>query len=290
MERPVHQESDRRPWSTDVLVGIVGIALMRQLADGAEDGARARLDDVRRLLDEQAPAAEDDVQWVELDVVDLYRVWAATYDEASRPVRAIEQPVVWSLLEEAPPGRALDAACGTGRHARRLAELGHDVVGIDLSPEMVERARALVPSARFESGDIAMLTLEDESVSLTVCGLALDHVPDLVPPMRELARVTTRGGRIVVSDVHPVVSHLGGVAHVDLPDGTRGFTRNSRHLHSDYMTAFAKAGLSVQRCLEPRYDRDSLALKRTAMRLIPEATQAAYLGLPGVVVWDVVRS
>jgi ubiquinone/menaquinone biosynthesis C-methylase UbiE len=261
---------------------------MRQLADGAEDEARARLDDVRRLLDEPEPAAEDDVQWVELDVVDLYRVWAATYDEASRPVRAIEQPVVWSLLEEAPPGRALDAACGTGRHARRLAELGHDVVGIDLSPEMVERARALVPSARFESGELAMLTLEDESVSLTVCGLALDHLPDLVPPMRELARVTTRGGRIVVSDVHPVVTSAAWRTSTS-PTGRGASTRNSRHLHSDYMAAFAEAGLSVQRCLEPRYDRDSLALKRTAMRLIPEATQAAYLGLPGVVVWDVVR-
>ena len=47
------------------------------------------------------------------------------------------------------PGAALDAACGTGRHARRLAELGHHVIGVDASPAMLERARAALPQATF---------------------------------------------------------------------------------------------------------------------------------------------
>lgn len=276
---------------TELLVGIEGLALLRQLSDGDDETARARLDEVRRLVDpEHEAAGEDGVGLVELGVVDLYSAWADTYDEASRPTRAIEEPVFHALLEQLPPRRALDAACGTGRHARRLVELGHEVVGVDVSPEMLERARAAVPEARFEVGDLCALPLESAAVDLAVCGMALDHLRDLGPPLAELARVVRPGGRVVISDVHPVVSFLGGTAHVRLPDGRRGFVRNHCHLHGEYLDAFARSGLEVRRCLEPRYVEEVLGLKRTAMTSIPEATRAAYLGLPAVVIWDLVRA
>lgn len=44
------------------------------------------------------------------------------------------------VLGLAPGSRVLDVACGAGRHARALAELGHDVVGIDLSRDLLARA------------------------------------------------------------------------------------------------------------------------------------------------------
>jgi ubiquinone/menaquinone biosynthesis C-methylase UbiE len=53
--------------------------------------------------------------------------------------------VVWALMDALPPGPALDTARGTGRHARHLTDLGHEVVGIDLTPEMLEHARRAVP-------------------------------------------------------------------------------------------------------------------------------------------------
>jgi SAM-dependent methyltransferase len=262
---------------------------MRQLSDADDDAAEARIEEVRRLVDPRDDGFGEAVDLVELDVVDLYAAWSATYDEASRPVRVIEEPVVWALLERLPTGRALDAACGTGRHARWLVELGHEVLGVDASPEMLERARAAVPGARFEAGDLCALPVDTASVDVAVCALALDHLPDLVPPLAELARVVRRGGSVVISDVHPLVSFLGGVAHVQLGDGTRGFARNHCHLHGQYLDAFAEVGLEVRACLEPRYDVEALGLKRTAMRCIPEATTAAYLGMPAAVIWDLAR-
>jgi SAM-dependent methyltransferase len=55
--------------------------------------------------------------------------------------------------------RALDLGCGTGGHALELAARGYDVVGIDRSPEMLERARARSSAARFELGEIGNLDL-----------------------------------------------------------------------------------------------------------------------------------
>jgi SAM-dependent methyltransferase len=57
--------------------------------------------------------------------------------------------------------RVLDLGCGTGGHVWPLAERGYQVVGVDRSPFMLERARARGVSARFELSDIAALDLPD---------------------------------------------------------------------------------------------------------------------------------
>lgn len=271
-------------------MGIEGLALLRQMNDGDDKASEARLDEVRRLLDTgQNETLRERTPMVEVDVVGLYGSWAATYDDSSRPVRTIEEPVVWSLLEPAGPKKALDAASGTGRHARRLADLGYDVTCVDLSPAMLAQAQQRVPQAHCETGDLSALPFDSESFDLAVCALALDHCPSLYEPMAELRRVVRPGGRIIVSEVHPIVSFLGGAAHVKLNDGRRGFVRNHRHLHGDFLGAFREVGLQVRQCLEPRYERNDVELKRTAMSFIPEATMAAYLGLPAVIVWELER-
>jgi ubiquinone/menaquinone biosynthesis C-methylase UbiE len=98
-------------------------------------------------------------------------------------------------LEALPIGTVLDAACGTGRYADYLAARGHQVIGIDQSPEMIAIARARVPAGRFSTGDLSNIDLADASVDAVVCGLALVHVPDLDRALHEMARVVRPGGR-----------------------------------------------------------------------------------------------
>src|SRR5438132_4537923 len=180
----------------EILVGVEGLALLRRLFDD-DAVAQQRLDEVRRIVD----AAEEATYGLgadvpEVDVREGYAAWSTSYDEPGNPLISAEQPVVWALVDEAAPGDALDAACGTGRHTAHLVERGHRVVGVDWSPEMLARARAAVPGARFEEGDLSRLPLEAASVDLAVCALAYDHVPDVAGPVAELARVVRPGGRV----------------------------------------------------------------------------------------------
>lgn len=122
----------------ELLVGIEGLALLRHLYDGTDHDANQRLAEVRMLLDDDAFSTAELTS--EAHARDGYRSWASRYDEPGNPIIALEEPAVWSLIDPLPLGRALDAACGTGRHARHLLELGHDVVGVDLTPEMLDRA------------------------------------------------------------------------------------------------------------------------------------------------------
>jgi ubiquinone/menaquinone biosynthesis C-methylase UbiE len=199
----------------------------------------------------------------------------------------VEEPVVRALLATWPAGRVLDAACGTGRHSEWLAAHGHEVVGVDASPDMLAKARAKLPQARFEVGDLAALPLPDASVDAALCALALVHLPDLRPALAELARVVRPGGRVVVSDVHPFLAALGWQAQFRTAAGGAGFIRLHQHLPSSYAQAAAAAGLAVADLFEPALPAASAVT--VAQGPIPEANAAAWAGLPGVIVWDLVK-
>jgi SAM-dependent methyltransferase len=182
-------------------LGIQGLALLRLWLTGDSATVRTRLEEMRALVrDMDEPPLADPILGVEYDLATGYAHWAPTYDRPN-PAITREERAVRPLLDEAPVGRALDAACGTGRHARYLAARGHTVIGIDASPAMLAQARQAVPGVEFRPGRLDALPLPD----VAVCSLALTHCPDLVAPLRELARVVQPGGQVILSDIHPLI-------------------------------------------------------------------------------------
>jgi SAM-dependent methyltransferase len=272
----------------ELLVGVAGLALLRNLYDGTDEAAAERLDDVRRVLADDSLRAGELTS--EADARTGYGAWSDSYDEPGNPIVALEEPAVRSLVESLPPGPALDAACGTGRHALRLAELGHDVTGFDVTPEMLRVAAERVPEGRFVAGDLREIPSRDGAFDLVVCGLALAHLDDLRAGVDELARVARPGGRIVVSVLHPFQALLGWQAPFADASGRRGFVREHPHTHADYLAAFTSAGLRVRGCVEPELTAEHVPAKRRAFRHLPEATVQAYAGLPAVLVWDIEKT
>jgi SAM-dependent methyltransferase len=95
------------------------------------------------------------------------------------------------------PRRALDLGTGTGKAARVVARRfpEAEVVGVDLSPAMVEEANALLPEelasrVRFEVADANELPFGDATFDLVV-------LMNMIPFFEELARVTAPGGRAI---------------------------------------------------------------------------------------------
>jgi SAM-dependent methyltransferase len=162
---------------------------------------------------------------------------------------------------------------------------GYRVVGTDLTPEMLDKARANVPEAEFLEADLRDLPLEDGRFALVTCGLAVAHLPELGATMAEIARVLAPGGRAIVSALHPFQAHLGWHAPFEDAEGRRGFVREHSHTHADYLAAFRAAGLEVRDCVEPELTPDQVRTKRRAYRHVPDATLAAYVGLPAALVW-----
>src|SRR5581483_5692182 len=144
-------------------------------------------------------------------VDDAYRAQQETYDAGWNPLIELEQQTVWPLIPAAAPGqRALDAACGTGRHALQLGALGYETGGFDSSAEMIEVARGKLPAADFRVAPLEALPFETAWFAVAVCALALALCADIAQPIAELGRVTREGGRLIISDVHPMSVMLGG--------------------------------------------------------------------------------
>jgi demethylmenaquinone methyltransferase / 2-methoxy-6-polyprenyl-1,4-benzoquinol methylase len=97
--------------------------------------------------------------------------------------------------------RALDVATGTGDLAIELAAQGASVIGVDFSPAMLDLARGKAPDVDFEEGDALALRFADGEFDAATVGFGARNFADLDKGLRELARVTRPGGRVVVLEI-----------------------------------------------------------------------------------------
>jgi ubiquinone/menaquinone biosynthesis C-methylase UbiE len=95
----------------------------------------------------------------------------------------------------------LDIGCGLGRLTYAIARKNRRVIGIDVSPRMIQRARATeLEGVSFVEGDFLALNLGDHSFDCIISAAALHHMPyDIaLPRMRKLLRP---GGRLIIHDL-----------------------------------------------------------------------------------------
>jgi SAM-dependent methyltransferase len=283
------------------LLGLEGLALLRGFIDEYDrEFIAERLVEVRRLMNDESLAdAAVDVATVEPG--EGYRIWSRSYDVGHNTAFDFDEPTINEIIAPLPVGTALDAACGTGRWAENLAGRGHQVIGVDASPEMLAHAKTRVPLGDFRLGDLRELPVEDNAVDLVLCTLALTHVPALDLVFAELARVLRPGGHLVISDIHPERVLRGSNPRLRRDNGERGRLASYRHLVGDYLRAALPVGLELRRCAEPtapppepKSPSDSLGPWEvwpwSLAELVPEATRAADAGMPVTLIWDFQRN
>jgi ubiquinone/menaquinone biosynthesis C-methylase UbiE len=106
-------------------------------------------------------------------------------------------------LELTPVDRLLDVGCGTGAASRAAARTAASVTGVDLSPKMIAEAKDLggaLENVRFEVADAERLPFDDGSFTAVLCSNSFHHYPDPAAAVREMARVLSPGGRLVIGD------------------------------------------------------------------------------------------
>jgi SAM-dependent methyltransferase len=287
------------------LVGLQGVALLRAFTGGYDkEFIDARLAELRALLD-AAEVLGPGTTAHPIGTEAGYREWAHSYDRPGNQLIDIEGPLVRAALAGLPVGVAVDAACGTGRHATYLAALGHRVIGVDSSPDMLAVARTKLPDAELHLGDLHQLPVADGAADLVLCALALNHVPDLAPALAEFVRVLRPGGHLGLSDSREM---LGLVALPFVSSGPDGAVFMPNHVRptSDYLEAALPLGLQVRGCTEPRRPQpfvDPTGTPPGDVEPVPDhvpgeppdiwslhpwavaATNAAYRDMPAAIIW-----
>ncbi|MCU0683952.1 MAG: metalloregulator ArsR/SmtB family transcription factor [Polyangiaceae bacterium] len=150
-----------------------------------------------------------------------------------------------SLLPLVAPGLTVaDIGTGTGGMLPYLAEVADRIVAVDLSGEMLRRARAradelgLGAKVSFERGELEALPLESAAVDAAFASLVLHHAPRPAAALAEMARVVRPGGVVVVIDL---VAHGHEWLRDEQADIWLGFGRD------ELLGLFARAGLADAR-------------------------------------------
>jgi 2-polyprenyl-3-methyl-5-hydroxy-6-metoxy-1,4-benzoquinol methylase len=150
------------------------------------------------------------------------------------------------LRERIPPGgTVLDLGCGCGVPvARKLAEAGYRVTGVDISDVQIRRARELIPQAEFVRADVTAVEFSPASFDAVVSFFALIHLPleDQLPLLKRVATWLRPGGLFVAT--------TGYWAWTGTEENWLGGGAPMWWSHADvatYRSWISQAGLSIDR-------------------------------------------
>jgi SAM-dependent methyltransferase len=141
-----------------------------------------------------------------------------------------------------PGRRTLDLGCGEGRFSRDLTQMGHRVVGLDVSPSMLDAAHDAAPHIPVCLADAARMPFADASFDLVIAFMSLQDVDDAWSAIGEAARVMEPGGRLCLAVVHPFSS--AGRFETEAPDSA--FRVDISYLDVSYLEdTVVREGLEV---------------------------------------------
>lgn len=180
------------------------------------------------------------------------------------------------LVPDTSGRRVLDVACGQGIAARLLASLGAEVIAVDLSEAMIERARrhgtpAGLPITYLVGDAQTLAAFDDDAFEGATCQLGLMDIPDLDATLAAVARVVEPGGWFAFVIGHPCFL-VPGAGRTETDDGTAaavisGYFRehfwrstnpegvrragNYHRRLSTYLSALSQAGFDLELAVEP---------------------------------------
>jgi SAM-dependent methyltransferase len=217
-----------------------------------------------------------------VDVRSGYGEWVATYEQTvadAMDIHLLESlgEVPWETIR-----RAADLGCGTGRTGAWLRERGiASIDGVDLTPEMLDVARAREVYATLTEADVADTGLPSGAYDLVVTCLVDEHLAELRPLYVEARRIARPDGIYVLVGFHPHFIMASGMpTHYDMGTGEPVAIQTYVHLLSDHVTAGLAAGWTLVEMRERVIDDTWLQIKPkwAALRDQPIAFAMAWRG------------
>ncbi|OPH53264.1 SAM-dependent methyltransferase [Paenibacillus ferrarius] len=210
----------------------------------------------------------------------------ANYSQMPRSIGGLDAAGEWTafraLLPELEDKRVLDLGCGFGWHCRYAREeQARSVVGVDLSENMLDRARAMTNDPQIEYRRLAIEDIDftEGEFDVVISSLALHYVENFDSICRQIYRYLAPGGTFVLSVEHPIFTAIeaqdwhydsqGAKLHWPVDNYHLEGPRQARFLDNDvtkyhrnvssYVNALIESGFSLTKMSELQPTADMLA-------------------------------
>jgi ubiquinone/menaquinone biosynthesis C-methylase UbiE len=183
-----------------------------------------------------------------------YDLWAGQYDDNDNLTRDLNMQRLRQADLPLSGARVFEAGCGTGLNTEFLAAHADQVIAMDFSEAMLDRARERTSDypVRFEIGDVTRpWPATESSCDIVVITLVLEHVERLGPVFAQASRVLTDGGLLYIAELHPYRQFAGRQARFT-PQGSDREVKVPAwtHTFSEYVSTALEAGFQLLRIEE----------------------------------------
>lgn len=199
-----------------------------------------------------------------MDIREAYNNWAEIYDTNENKTRDLEAASLRKTLSGYRFENILEIGCGTGKNTGWLADISEHITAIDLSEEMLARAKSRITSEKviFKQADILKpWTFADRQYDLVTFSLVLEHVENLDEILRKVSQLAKPGGLVYVGELHPFKQYSGTKARFETENGTVVLPCFTHHI-SDFILAAKNAGFQIQDISEFFDDDDRTTIPR----------------------------
>ena len=205
----------------------------------------------------------------------------------------LEIPATLSLLpDKLSTLKVLDAGCGSGLYAKKLAKDGAEVIGVDISQVMIDIAKRETPedlNIDYRVGDLYQLNKIANNIDLIICSYVLENIDDITSIFKEFYSVLKPEGICIFSISHPIRAMAvrekieekeiwklenyfeRGMRISDFGHGLK--VKKYKRTISDYLMACIKAGFKIENFVEPQPIKDGETRDPAAYKIAMELPQ-----------------
>ena len=210
-----------------------------------------------------------------MNVKDAYNSWAAQYDTNENKTRDLEAVALRETLTGINFENCLEIGCGTGKNTEWLLQKTKQLTAVDLSEEMLAKARAKIKAANvsFIQADITKeWDFAGNDFDLVSFSLVLEHIEDLDNVFKKLRLVTANTAHVYIGELHPFKQYSGSKARFETENGLNIVTCFNHNI-SDFTTAAKKNGFQIVHVAEYFDNNDRTTIPRILALLLKKQSE-----------------
>jgi len=186
-----------------------------------------------------------------------YNSWASQYDTNENKTRDLEAKALRDVLSMISFNSVLEIGCGTGKNTEWLLKKAEQITAVDLSEEMLSKAKEKIQSDKVEfiKADInSDWDFTQKTFDLVSFGLVLEHIENLDHIFKEAYKKLNEEGYVYIGELHPFKQYTGSKARFETEEGLQIVQCYNHHI-SDFIQSAKKYGLKLVG-LDEYFDND----------------------------------